>query len=581
MNNIIFKGVLSTTLDGLLISELPPITKPAMRTRQTAIDGRDGSIVEKLGYQSYNKTIIIGLHGEYDINKIIKYFSGEGEVVFSNEPDKVYKASVVDKIDFERLVRYRKAKVTFLVQPFKYKKDEAMKETEIATASGSNVVLNDSASGKIFSLNIYGTIPLKSVSGAMSVEGANLIENTLQSQTINGLTFTVNADKSITINGKATTYTERRLCDNFVPADGQYYISGCPSGGAMTKYHIRVWCNKASTHKESDYGNGATFTFNKDTDIDMAVYIRVEAGITIPNLTFKPMLNEGSTAMPYQPYIAPQQLITTTSNELCGVPVASGGNYTDANGQQWICDEFDFKRGVLIKRVGKVDLGTLTWIYATNNAGGRFMADGSSLGFKYGVNAISSKYEISNGRAIDKTIYINDSYYGANRIVVFDADYTDASAFKSSMSGVMFFFELETSTETPLSAEEIEAFNGLHTNSPTTIITNEDGADVKVGYFKPFEVFNEGLESSRPLMLLKGSGTVEISVNGIGTFAYTFPEGENEVYIDSEKEDAYLGSVLKNRNMNGEFPILIPKTNKIEWSGNVESIEILPRSRWL
>ena len=122
---------------------------------------------------------------------------------------------------------------------------------------------------------------------------------------------------------------------------------------------------------------------------------------------------------------------------------------------------------------------------------------------------------------------------------------------------------------------------GLQAFAPMTTITNGDGATMTVEYFKDFEVFNEGLELSRPLMVLRGRGTVEISVNGTGIFTYTFPEGENEVIIDSEKEDAYLGSVLKNRNMNGEFPILLPKTNKIGWSGDVESIEILPRSRWL
>jgi phage-related protein len=82
-------------------------------------------------------------------------------------------------------------------------------------------------------------------------------------------------------------------------------------------------------------------------------------------------------------------------------------------------------------------------------------------------------------------------------------------------------------------------------------------------------------------MVLKGEGAVVISVNGLEIFEYTFPDGENEVVIDSEKEDAYLGDVLKNRNMNGEFPVLLPGTNIIEWSGSVSSIEILPRSRWL
>ena len=142
-------------------------------------------------------------------------------------------------------------------------------------------------------------------------------------------------------------------------------------------------------------------------------------------------------------------------------------------------------------------------------------------------------------------------------------------------------YALETPLEESLTEEQIAIFKAMNLNEPSTTITNDENAYMSVGYFKPFEVFNEGLESSKPLMVLKGSGTVEISVNDVGIFTYTFPEGENEVYIDSEKEDAYLGSALKNRNMNGEFPILLPKTNKIEWSGDVESIEILPRSRWL
>jgi DUF4097 and DUF4098 domain-containing protein YvlB len=142
-------------------------------------------------------------------------------------------------------------------------------------------------------------------------------------------------------------------------------------------------------------------------------------------------------------------------------------------------------------------------------------------------------------------------------------------------------YALETPNEITLSAEDIAEFKALQTSKGTTTISSEDDAEMTVEYFKPFEVINEGLESSRPLILLKGSGTVEVSVNGIGTFSYTFPEGENEVYIDSEKEDAYLGAVLKNRNMNGEFPILQPNKNTIEWSGYVESIKILPRSRWL
>ena len=127
----------------------------------------------------------------------------------------------------------------------------------------------------------------------------------------------------------------------------------------------------------------------------------------------------------------------------------------------------------------------------------------------------------------------------------------------------------------------LSTYSALHTYIDNTTVSNDASANMKLEYFKPFEVFNEGLENSKPIMVLRGSGTVGISVNGVRIFDYTFPEGENEVVIDSEAEDAYLGDVLKNRNMNGEFPTLLSGTNKIEWSGYVESIEILPRSRWL
>ena len=165
---------------------------------------------------------------------------------------------------------------------------------------------------------------------------------------------------------------------------------------------------------------------------------------------------------------------------------------------------------------------------------------------------------------------------------------TDINGFKNALveryelgNPVVLYYILESPIETPLTEEEIATYKTLMSNISTATISNDENAYMLVEYFKPFEVFNEGLENSKPLMILKGSGTVEISVNGVGVFSYTFPDGENEVYIDSEIEDAYLGDVLKNRNMNGEFPVLLPKTNKIEWSGDVESISILPRSRWL
>ena len=124
-NYIIFNGNNSNEIEGLIIQELPEITKPKLRTNNIIIDGRDGDIVEKLGYASYTKQLSIGLNTKADIDEVMNFFTGEGKVIFSNEPDKVYDVLADDKVDYKRLVKFRQATVKFHVQPFKYLVDEA------------------------------------------------------------------------------------------------------------------------------------------------------------------------------------------------------------------------------------------------------------------------------------------------------------------------------------------------------------------------------------------------------------------------------------------------------------------------
>ena len=120
INYIELNGEKSTSVKGLIIQSLPPISKPKMRTSNATIDGRDGDIVTKLGYSAYDKQLSVGLHGDFDVDDAIAFFDSEGEVVFGNEPDKYYRYQILDQIDFERLVRFRTAKVKIHVQPFKY-----------------------------------------------------------------------------------------------------------------------------------------------------------------------------------------------------------------------------------------------------------------------------------------------------------------------------------------------------------------------------------------------------------------------------------------------------------------------------
>lgn len=147
MSYIILNGVKNTYIQGLMIQALPSITKPQIRTNIETIDGRDGDIITKLGYAAYDKQLLIGLYGNYNIDEVIEYFNSEGTVTFSNEDDKYYKYQILESIDFERLIRYRQATVTLHVQPFKYSLSEG--EPEYLVRNNSEVQINNS--GNIFS----------------------------------------------------------------------------------------------------------------------------------------------------------------------------------------------------------------------------------------------------------------------------------------------------------------------------------------------------------------------------------------------------------------------------------------------
>ena len=155
-NYIILNGVNSNTITGLLISTLPPITKPKIRMQTEEIDGRDGDIVTKLGYSAYDKEIEIGLYGNYDTDEVIEYFNSEGTIVFSNEADKYYNYKILEQIDFNKLIRFKTAKVKLHVQPFKYPLQE-----QPITISGETTVTNEG--------NIYAR-PTLNISGSGNVE---------------------------------------------------------------------------------------------------------------------------------------------------------------------------------------------------------------------------------------------------------------------------------------------------------------------------------------------------------------------------------------------------------------------------
>lgn len=212
MNYIILNGINSTTVKGLLIQSLPPITKPLMRTQVDVVDGRDGDNVTPLGYSAYDKPITIGLHGNYDIDAIISFFNTSGTVIFSNEPDKYYRFAIYAQIDFERLIRFRTATVVFHVQPYKYSATQA-------TVTHNNQLLNFADAIK----------------------------------TVGGITASL-VDGVVSISGSASSAVDIRLP---IPAvtvgDGSYILEAFARGNNVDKVSMRLIYNDTST----SFGNAA------------------------------------------------------------------------------------------------------------------------------------------------------------------------------------------------------------------------------------------------------------------------------------------------------------------------------------
>lgn len=108
-----------------------------------------------------------------------------------------------------------------------------------------------------------------------------------QTQPINGITWTVNSDGTVTANGTASGNSWFYLTAN--PANIQYgvetVLSGCPEGGSATTWEIQ--CVKQGESTRSDYGSGTT----QPSDYNYK-YIAccVRNGQTVTNLTFKLMV---------------------------------------------------------------------------------------------------------------------------------------------------------------------------------------------------------------------------------------------------------------------------------------------------
>ena len=181
----------------------------------------------------------------------------------------------------------------------------------------------------------------------------------------------------------------------------------------------------------------------------------------------------------YEPYTH-QSLTLATPNGLPGVPVDKNGNYTDQNGQQWICDEIDLERGKYVQRVKDIKLNGDTEISHGFHSNGNGYIGVNKIGAKKVNNLMSDRY-IGGGWSAE-----NGHFYAPDNkgIIVVDKRFTSLEEAKRiiGVEQPYFLYQLATPIERDLTPEGLAAYEALHTNYPTTVITNDAGAHMEASY---------------------------------------------------------------------------------------------------
>ena len=188
-----------------------------------------------------------------------------------------------------------------------------------------------------------------------------------------------------------------------------------------------------------------------------------------------------------------QTLTLQTPNALPGIPVTSGGNYTDENGQQWVCDEVDLARGVYLQRITKIKLtSSMNWTKVGNKVD-RYFAyfDGTSA-----TNVLCTHFSTSVGPEV-----VGGAMTNLNYLIGFayaEKDTTTVSDFKAFLDAneVYVWTSLATPVKTALSAAEIAAYKALTTYAPTTVISVSDGACATVTYQRDANIVIKNLEDA-------------------------------------------------------------------------------------
>lgn len=243
---------------------------------------------------------------------------------------------------------------------------------------------------------------------------------------------------------------------------------------------------------------------NEEIKQEIGKYVDVEFPLLIPDGTdsiyFTITCNNCSVAIKniqieeggytsYEPYYEPQSLSISTPTGLPAIPVNTDGNYTDANGQQWISDYVDLKRGKYVQNIcdlplKDINLEWCTWgvNYIVSNGTGfyAYLTKYAHVGNTKTLATICQhNADAWGGRKIGCNAEVNSNYI---TISLHTSDLDDASDNKKAIESFKKIVEQTDAhvlyvraepIETDLTPEEIQEYKNLVTYAGTTIVEND------------------------------------------------------------------------------------------------------------
>lgn len=366
----------------------------------------------------------------------------------------------------------------------------------VGTETGNPIAVDDAFSAPLCGLTVYGKstqdgtptpdapVPIVSAgdggSVAVKVTGANVLEGTAPGGQVSqfGVTYTVNENGVLTI-GTATSNSSFYLHRDKTPSltHGTYYLTtkGLSASVVLNFFYV----GKIT----SDVQNQQVMLTK---DVEYSLVLQLQKGVTA-NTTVQVSLtrNKITTYSPYR-----EQLLTLpTPNGLPGIPVTSGGNYTDQSGQQWVCDEVDLERGVKVQRVYKVDVDGENAKFVQAGDYANLVPRGMPIALYNQGQKIYAISTFTNLSWFYNTVNGQFLYLIAANL----SDQLNASC-KKQLGKV--YYALATPIETPLTPDELAAYKALTTYGPDTVVQAGDGAGVKLGYQRDVNIAIKKLEDA-------------------------------------------------------------------------------------